>query len=338
MGLSLFISDNICFDIMKSDPLISVIIPVYNVEKYIGDCVNSVLQQKYTNLEIILINDGSTDTSGQICDGYACKDSRIKVIHKDNGGLSEARNFGIDIASGEYVTFIDSDDYILPTFIEYLYDLISKSSADISVCQLINVDEKNNILSNGGESVDKVVRGNTDCMKEYLSGTSIDTVAWRKLYRKDLFKPDIRYPVGKYHEDVWTTYKLIAQCETIAIGCNALYAYRQRTGSIVNSSFSPKHLDSVYGALERQKFIEYNYPALSNLSSVGIIYAANMCLLKMIQSKSENINSYLLFLQPLYRNYLGSYLKSNVRIASKIFAVSASISISSFAYILKKIW
>ena len=242
--------------IMNTKFLVSVVVPVYNVENYIGYCIKSIINQSYKDLDIILIDDGSTDTSGQICDEWAKSDDRISVIHKTNGGLSDARNVGIDIATGEYITFIDSDDYILPTFIEYLYNLISKNNADISVCQLINVDESNSVISSGGEPLDKIVRGNSDCMKEYLSSASIDTVAWRKLYKKELFKPDIRYPVGKYHEDVWTTYKLIAQCKTIAIGSNALYAYRQRTGSIVNSSFSPKHLDSVYGAIERQKFID----------------------------------------------------------------------------------
>lgn len=323
---------------MNSNPLISIIIPVYNVEKFIGYCVDSVINQSYTNIEILLIDDGSTDSSDILCDEYARTDNRIKVIHKTNGGLSDARNVGIGIATGKYISFIDSDDYILPTYIEYLFNLISKSNADISVCQLINVDESNNVLSIGGDPVDKIVNGNIDCMKEYLSESSIDTVAWRKLYKKDLFKSDIRYPVGKYHEDVWTTYKLIAQCNTIAIGSSALYAYRQRTGSIVNSSFSPKHLDSVYGALERQKFIEINYPDFSSLSSVGIIYAANICLMRIIKSKSKNIKSYIDFLQPLYRHYLGSYLRSNVRYASKIFALSASISVSVFANILKRIW
>lgn len=322
---------------MKDNPLISIIIPVYNVEKYIKDCVNSILKQTYTNLEIILIDDGSTDTSGQICDDYACKDSRINVIHKANGGLSEARNVGIDIAKGEYITFIDSDDYVFPSFIEYLHDLISRNNADISVCQPINVDEYNKALSKGGEQIDKVVKGNYDCMEEYLSGNAIDTVAWRKLYKSDLFKSGVRYPIGKYHEDVWTTYKLIAQCNTISIGSKALYAYRQRTGSIVNSSFLPKHLDSVFGAIQRQDFIEENYPNLMYLSSIGIIYASNICVMKMAKTHEKNIGSYLSFLQPLYRKYLKTYLKANVKVVSKLFALFASCNLNVFTFILKKI-
>lgn len=318
--------------------LISVVVPVYNVENFIDKCIDSIEQQSYQNLDIILIDDGSTDNSGKICDEWASRDKRIKVIHKENGGLSDARNVGIEIAKGKYVTFIDSDDYILPGFIKYLYDLIENNNADISVCQLINVDENNFELSKGGNQIDIVVEGNQECMKEYLSGNAIDTVAWRKLYRSALFKSGIRYPIGKYHEDVWTTYKLIASCDTIAIGSKALYAYRQRNGSIVNSSFSPKHMDAVYGAIERQKFIEKYYPKLKNLSSTGIIYASNICVMKMSKAKAKDIKSYLKLMQPLYRKYLYSYLRSNVRTASKLFALFASCNLILFTNILKKLW
>lgn len=314
---------------------ISIIIPVFNVQKWIDFCVQSIIKQTYPYLDIILVDDGSTDKSGLLCDEWALKDNRIRVIHKNNGGLSDARNVGLEMAKGEYITFIDSDDYVLPTFIEYLYDLISINNADMSVCQLINVDENNNVLSEGGNSIDRVVKGNYNCMKEYLSGTAIDTVAWRKLYKKDLFTSGIRYPVGKYHEDVWTTYKLISRCNTIAIGSKALYAYRQRYGSIVNSSFSPKHLDAVYGAIQRQEFIDNNYPNLKDLSAVGIVYASNICIMKMAKANTNNIGSYLNLLQPLYRIYLKTYLKSNVRFASKLFAVFASCNLNLFTFILK---
>lgn len=315
--------------------MVSIIVPVYNVYEWLKQCIQSLVTQTYNAIEIILVDDGSTDKSGILCDEWALKDNRIRVIHKNNGGLSDARNVGLEMAKGEYITFIDSDDYVLPTFIEYLYDLISINNADMSVCQLISVDENNNILSKGGNSIDKVVKGNYNCMKEYLSGTAIDTVAWRKLYKKDLFKSGIRYPVGKYHEDVWTTYRLISQCNTIAIGSKALYAYRQRNGSIVNSSFSPKHMDAVYGAIQRQEFIDKKYPNLKDLSAVGIVYASNICIMKMAKAHTNNIESYLNYLQPLYRKYLKTYLKSDVRFASKLFAFFSSCNLNVFTFILK---
>ena len=128
------------------DDLISIIIPVYRVEKYLEECLNSVINQTYANLEIILIDDGSPDRCGQICDEYAKKDERIEVIHQENQGVSNARNHGIEMAKGKYITFIDSDDYLEQDYIKYLYDEITKFNADISICGTIDIDEKNNIL------------------------------------------------------------------------------------------------------------------------------------------------------------------------------------------------
>ena len=316
--------------------MISIIIPVYNVLPFLDKCVDSVISQHYRDLEIILVDDGSTDGSGERCDEYSKKDNRIKVIHKKNGGLSDARNAGIDVAQGDFITFIDSDDFILPDYIEYLYNLIEKNDAAMSVCQVTFVDENDKQLSTGGVAVDKVVSGNENCMKAFLTDTAIDTPAWRKLYRTSLFSTGIRYPVGRYHEDVFTTYRLIAKCNRISIGSKPLYAYRQRTGSIVNSTFSPRHFDAIDGNLERYKFISSRFPLLEPMAVKGILHAANICSMRIAKSTTK-ADPYLLTLQPLYRKYLKTYLKSNCRIASKIFATLAYLNLSLLIKIISLI-
>lgn len=307
--------------------MISVIVPVYNVEAYLSRCVDSIISQSFSDLEIILVDDGSTDASGEICDGYAANDSRVKVIHKANGGLSDARNAGIGIANGEYITFIDSDDFILPEYFSYLHKLIADANADMAVCQFIAVDENDRRLSSGGVEVDKTIKGNENCMAAFLADTAIDTTAWRKLYRTSLFTDSgIRYPVGRYHEDAFTTYLIIALCDTIAIGSQPLYAYRQRSGSIVNSYFSPKHFDLVQASLERYEFISKRYPKLSPSAANGIIYAANICAMRMAWAKADS-TPYLPVLKPIYRQHLRSYMRSNSRTASKIFAIAARVNL-----------
>ena len=169
--------------------LISIIIPVYNVEEYIEQCIQSVINQTYKKLEIILIDDGSLDKSGKICDAYADRDKRIIVIHKENGGLSDARNKGIDIASGEYITFVDSDDYVEDSFIEDLYTTLINNNAEMSICNIIKVNDKGEKIENIGFAEDELVNG-----KKILKGICehknvIESiVAWNKMYSKDFFR------------------------------------------------------------------------------------------------------------------------------------------------------
>lgn len=316
--------------------MISVIIPVYNVKGYINKCLQSIVSQSYENLEIILIDDGSTDGSGEICDEWRIKDERIKVIHKNNGGLSDARNAGIDIANGEFIAFIDSDDYILPDYFSYLFDLATQNNADLSVCQLITVDEEDNYIGIGGKSVDTVIEGEVECMKAFLKDPAIDTTAWRKLYRKELFDSGIRYPVGKYHEDVFTTYKIIALCKRIVIGSKPLYAYRQRAGSIQNSTFSSKHMDAITASKERYKFISQKYPILKNEASKGIIYGCNVCSMRIGRSHT-NPSPYVEILQTLYRQYGINYITSNCRVKSKFFTLAAYLNVKWLIKMISKI-
>jgi len=234
---------------LEGEPLISVVVPIYNVEQYLEKCINSIRNQTYKNLEIILVNDGSTDNCGTICDQYASIDSRIKVIHKKNGGLSDARNKGIDIAKGDFLAFIDSDDTVMSEMMEKLYKRIETDQSDMAFCGYLRINQDGIIV----ESVtlpDMTLSGFDALKTSYANKGVLYTVAWNKLYKRKLFET-IRYPLGKYHEDEFTTYRVIDQCETISIINDALYLYVQRENSITGEAFSVRRLDGIEASYER---------------------------------------------------------------------------------------
>ena len=205
------------------EELISVIVPIYNVEKYLNKCIESIINQSYSNLEIILVDDGSKDSSGIMCDSYILKDKRIKVIHKENGGLSDARNVGIDKAKGEYIVFIDSDDWIDEKMIEILYNIIKKNNSDISICDYFLA--YNEEIQTQKEDIEIINLSNIEALKKIYDkdlGVCM-IVAWNKLYKRNLFKDDIRYPYGKIHEDEFTTYKLLYKAEKISYTKQKMY-------------------------------------------------------------------------------------------------------------------
>jgi len=237
------------------DELISVVIPIYNVEQYLSKCIESVQKQTYRNIEIILVDDESPDKCGQICDAYAESDNRIRVIHKKNGGLSDARNVGIEKAKGEYIVFIDSDDYVSEKYIDILYKLCKKYSYGIAQCGYLPFDKENFKPTNDEileKSIDKI---------EALSmegENNVETnIAWNKMYKRDLFD-NIKYPVGKIHEDEATTYKLIYKAENIAVTNQKLYYYRQRSESIMQEKYNLKRLDYIEALEGRLEYYKYN--------------------------------------------------------------------------------
>lgn len=235
--------------------LISLIIPIYKVEDYLSRCIDSILRQTYVNLEVILVDDGSPDSCGQICDEYARKDARIRVIHKKNGGLSDARNAALDIAQGEYITFIDSDDWINIEYVKKLYELISNTNSDIAVCNFIRTSEEKLSYSDFKEEIH--VFSNLEAL-EQLTGKFYEqlVIACGKLYKKGLFKT-IRFPVGKLHEDEFITYKLIYKAKKIVLTTAQLLYYWQREDSIMGASSSLKSRFHAIEALkERAIFLE----------------------------------------------------------------------------------
>lgn len=222
-----------------SKPLISVIVPVYNVEQYLPKCIDSILAQTYENLEIILVEDGTRDSSGLICDEYAKKDSRIRVIHKENGGLSSARNAGMEIARGEYFGFVDSDDWIEPEMYETLLAYSQKHDADVVCCGRYDVDGAT------GEKTVGLCPAKEECIApmEMLGRVFIwdncDSAAWDKLYRRHIFA-ETRYPLGVYSEDVACFYKLMEAANRVALCPKPFYNYLHRPNSITTSKLSEK--------------------------------------------------------------------------------------------------
>ena len=223
--------------------LISIIVPVYKVEKYLEKCVKSILKQTYTNLEIILVDDGSPDKCGQLCDELAKTDDRIIVFHKENGGLSDARNFGVERANGEYIGFVDSDDYIHESMYEELYKAIKKSGTSIAECGVTRVYK--NTLRPHYEGEDYfLVLGREEYLKEYLENKRLYGSAWCKLIHKDLAKK-IKFPTGKIYEDAFYTLELLKTVDRYTLISGNYYYYYIRENSITTRPFSSKDMDYV---------------------------------------------------------------------------------------------
>ena len=232
--------------------LISVIIPVYKVEKYLCRCVDSVLEQTYTNMEIILVDDGSPDNCPIMCDEYARQDSRVKVIHQENAGLSGARNAGIDMAQGQWLAFVDSDDYLAADFLERLYQACVDTGSSLSVCRWEYV--RGETIPEHGTGETRVYTGREMLANLYVPDGAYFVVAWNKLYRKELFE-DIRYPLGRIHEDEATTYRIYDKVKKAAYVDRSLYGYFVTPVSITRG-FNPKRMDWVTAVAERLDFFE----------------------------------------------------------------------------------
>ena len=248
---------------------------MYKVEPYLRRCIDSILAQTFTDFELILVDDGSPDKSGEICDEYAMKDSRIRVIHKLNGGLSEARNYGIDSAKGKYLCFIDSDDFVHNQYLEILYNTLKSSGADMSICEY-SIYRDSDIL-NPKKYGDKIqyeeFNDNYLYDDHFLNNKWVNLVcAWNKLYQRELFE-QIRYPVGKVHEDNFTYYKLIDKAKKVVYTEEKLYYYYMSENSISRSGFSDKRLHILQAYQEQiEYFIERKKQRMIEISFEQYIY------------------------------------------------------------------
>lgn len=265
---------------MERQPLISVIIPCYQVEAYIERCLDSVLEQTYQNLQIILVDDGSLDNSGSICDQYEKKDTRIQVIHQENQGLSAARNTGLSIAKGEYISFVDSDDQIASNMIEVLYGVAENKQADIVMCDYEKVSEDYNMLeSNLPVAYENQLEQGvlvTNVMEEYFfSDDTSYTVVWNKLYRRELFSK-LRFPVGKKVEDEFVSYRLLYQANAVARVRKKLYFYRMREDSIMNLRKFDKYQHACEAYEERNVF--FKEKGEQDLYSLSLYQGAYWCI------------------------------------------------------------
>lgn len=286
---------------VSKEPLISVIVPVYKVEEYLDRCVDSIINQTYKNLEIILVDDGSPDNCPKMCDGYAKKDKRIKVIHKKNGGLSDARNIGIDNSKGDYLTFIDSDDYVELNYIEFLYNLMVKYDADISMGKQY-VRYSNKVINTGsGYLYDNLTKA--EIFEKLMYGEDFDVSAWSKLYKRKLFS-DIKYPVNRLFEDSATTYKLIDKANKSVMKSEPIYNYIIRDGSITNSVFNEKKLDLIKSTEEMTIYISKKFPELKSACDRRLMYSYLSTLTQLVKSNQKNKK---------IQNYLFKYIKKNRR-------------------------
>lgn len=278
--------------------LISVIVPVYKVEKYIHKCIESIINQTYDNLEIILIDDGSPDNCPKICDEYALRDNRIKVIHQENKGLSSARNKGIELAKGEYIGFVDSDDFVEPSMFQDLYNAIVKNNADISICNfyVINNKSKEKIIKNGLKNKQYY---KIEALREILLDNEIQSYAWNKLYKRELFK-NVKYPVGKKYEDIGTTFYLFEKSNRIQYIGKPEYNYLNREDSIVFNYNEQTIIDYIDIIIERYKYVEDKYEVLKKYN---YYYLAKTLITAFNDANSLlNINNLLIVkIEELYR-------------------------------------
>lgn len=265
------------------EELITIIIPIYQVEKYLKKCLDSVIYQTYRNLEIILVDDGSTDKSPQICDEYKNKDSRIKVIHKKNGGLSQARNVGMRIATGKYIGFVDSDDYIGKDMYQVLYNNMIKTNSDISICNLIQVKENDNINYNEIEKKQYILEEYTkEEALHLLIENKIKSYAWNKLYKREVLN-SIEFPIGKKMEDLAVMYKIFEKAKKIVYTDKVEYYYLQRKNSILGNVDTKLTEDLLYFVKERYNYLIDKYPDLTLVLNIDRtkyvwIYHKNICL------------------------------------------------------------
>lgn len=251
--------------------IISVIVPIYNVEKYLEKCVESIKIQSFKNLEIILVDDGATDSSGVIADELALTDNRIIVVHKKNGGLSDARNAGIERATGRYLAFVDSDDMIHKEMFLTLYDLMVEHHADITECynfMFFSEDELKDIKLNNEVIINDKVSASMNLKTVVLDN---QVMVWNKLYKRELFN-NLSFSVGKLHEDQFITYKLFYEAEKIVTTRSSLYFYRKTDQSIMRRAYNLSRLDVVKAYIECLEFYESKHEEqLYNITLIGLL-------------------------------------------------------------------
>ncbi|WP_157764146.1 glycosyltransferase family 2 protein [Paenibacillus borealis] len=325
-------------------PLISIIVPIYNVEQFIKKCIDSIIYQTYRNLEIILVDDGSPDNCGRICDSYANQDNRIKVIHKKNGGLSSARNAGLNVATGNYIGFVDSDDWIEIDMFEKLLSVSEREDADIVQCGYNSVLENGKILRKY-TSLNESYNNNKDVLAAYFSQTKINVVVWNKLYKRHLFD-SIRMVEGRLFEDTMVSFELVLSTKKLVSIEGEYYNYLQRKSSIMGSTYSSQKLDMIYAGNYVLSKCEANAPEYINQAHIllcmycfYLYYDLNY---SSIQNKSEHRKTLMFEFVNHYEIVKYSEEFKMTRLKNKILIKSFSLNkflaiiIYRLYYLLKK--
>ena len=314
--------------------LISIIVPVYNVERYLEKCVNSIINQTYKNLEIILVDDGATDSSGNMCDELAKSDNRIKVYHKENGGLSDARNYGVERATGDYIGFVDSDDYIDSEMYEKLYEAIKKENVDVAECSL-KVIYPGKIELFTDEKYYKVL-GKTEYLEEYLTIKKIFGSVWTKLIKSDVAKKLV-FPKGKLYEDTYYAYDLIEKVDRYVIMNNPYYNYLMRENSITNAKFNPRILDLIEIVEKFHKTTYENYPGLKEAADCRKMYAYFSVLNSILLEENYRDNEYYSeILNYFKRNYISLLKNKYINYNRKLSVILIKLNIDLYRKVLMK--
>ncbi len=277
---------------------ISVIIPIYKVEAYLEECIRSVVCQTHPDLEIILVDDGSPDGCGAICDSWAARDSRIRVIHKKNGGLSDARNAGLEVCTGAYIAFVDSDDWIRPDMYEKMLAALLREGADICACSILSCYPDRQTPWGCREYT---VGDSEKILSMLYSDTAFPVAAWNKLYRRSCWET-LRFPVGKLCEDAFTTYLLVDGAEKIVQIPDALYCYRIRPDSIMTRAFQKARMDEEKAWRRNYEFVQIHYPRLGRLAYDFYLQKVNILIQEIPQ---EAFSAEFEFLRRILKNNLG---------------------------------
>lgn len=306
------------------NPIISIIVPVYKVETYLNKCIDSILNQTFEDFELILVNDGSPDKCGEICEEYAKKDSRIRVFHKENGGQATARNFGIDVARGEYIGFVDSDDYIEPEMYEVLYNMCINDNCDMVNCSS-KIYFKNHIKVNGNG--EKVIHSKREAMRVVIEGLLYDECLWSKLVKKSLLK-DLRMPIGIIYEDTAFVYKIVDKCERVGYIGLPMYNYIKREDSTMDRAVKDIRMDAILVYKEMYKFVKNKYP---DIADIVMLKLSNTCISIMntiIKQDEFNIyiNKYIEVSKVLNKNFYNNMKSKNYHRNEKILLLANKIN------------
>lgn len=308
-------------------PKVSVIIPVYNVEMYLRRCIDSVLNQPFDDTEIILIDDGTTDNSGAICDEYAKSDNRIRVIHKENGGLSDARNAGIEAATGENIFFIDGDDFIENNALSILYDNMKKENADISAGGIFNCYQNKKVPQY--PKIEYRTYSGPEALREVLAGKIIPGSICGKLIKAELLNT-LRFRVGRTYEDAFIMPNLMLSAGKVVATTEPLYNYYHRAGSITTTAFSPKRFDVIDAYEYTKECVNNNCPSLLPYADFRLLWAHFIVLDSMLLSKDyKSIPGYKETVMFLKKNWISAakcrYFEKSRRFAAVVLKISTKL-------------
>ena len=289
---------------MTDLPLISVVVPVYRVEKYLDHCIQSIVEQTYPNLEILLVDDGSPDGSGAICDRWAQKDARIRVFHKENAGAGAARNTALDAAKGDLIAFVDSDDYLHPNLYAHLYGLM-KGGVDIAECE-IGMTETDELPMDDGSHAEILVCETEEALRLHIQDEVFRQTPPNKLYRRECVA-DIRFPEGNLIDDEFFTYKVLGNAKKLAHSSACMYAYRQQSGSAMHKPYSLRRLQGLDAKLQRLAYFEQRFPGLVREAKADLLMtclgAMQGCLRSLngeeMEAARKKINGILAQITPL---------------------------------------